>query len=56
MEIGIIGIFTENLYFYDFEVPGVPEGLRRVSGGGMLHPDRIWAPTEPSRPNSSRIL
>ena len=33
--------------------PGVPEGFRKVSGAGMLHPDRIWARTEPSRPNSS---
>ena len=39
-----------------FGVPEVPEGFREVPGGGTLHPDRIRAPTEPSRPNSLRIL
>ena len=56
MEIGIIGISRENQDFLIFwGLPVVREGSGEVPGAGTLHPDRIWARTEPSRPNSTRF-
>ena len=48
--------FSGKSGFFNFlgGVPGIREGLRKVSGGGTLHSSRIWARTEPSRPNSTR--
>ena len=43
--------------FFNFlGVPGIWEGLRKVSGGGTLHSSRIWVRTEPSRHYSTRFL